>query len=150
MSKINIFYLYTTHLIVMIKIRSPFSDSVLQPLLPSVFSGEDSSQLIQKITDKKKDISVYCDSIVATHSFVNKCRAPFDDVMRLKAKTVICSKLFLFSCTIFSTLTAHAGLDIIMIISFAENGSARTEMLGFTLVSMPSCPHLRISFFGFG
>ncbi|XP_077864650.1 E3 UFM1-protein ligase 1-like isoform X2 [Saccoglossus kowalevskii] len=58
----------------------------ISPLLPSPFTDTDANQLLNKIMKDKPNARVFCDSIVASQSFLTKCKSPFENLMKKKAE----------------------------------------------------------------
>jgi len=61
---------------------------LLQPLLPSVLSPTDISQLLQKCLRSKSDALLCCDTIVVSQQLVDVCSKHFDKIMSSKAEKV--------------------------------------------------------------
>ncbi|XP_055492352.1 E3 UFM1-protein ligase 1 [Leucoraja erinacea] len=61
----------------------------IQPLLPSSFSVEDASILLQQLMrtmNKQSDSWIFGDTIVVSEQFINSCAALFDQMMQHKAE----------------------------------------------------------------
>ena len=59
-----------------------------QPHVPSIFSIDDTTQIVNNLLKSKSDVSLYCDTIVVSATFVNNCSRPFDKLMNAKAEKV--------------------------------------------------------------
>ncbi|XP_077976993.1 E3 UFM1-protein ligase 1-like isoform X2 [Glandiceps talaboti] len=59
----------------------------ITPILPSPFTETDANQFLQHIMKGKTGACVYCDSIVSSEKFINNCKTPFEDLMRVKAES---------------------------------------------------------------
>ncbi|KAF6023211.1 UFL1 [Bugula neritina] len=55
-------------------------------VLPSVVSPLDGAQLVQMVVKSHKQAIVLCDTIITTQGFINKCAAPFEEIMDEKAR----------------------------------------------------------------
>ncbi|XP_074653145.1 E3 UFM1-protein ligase 1-like isoform X2 [Tubulanus polymorphus] len=58
----------------------------ISQFLPSSFNTKDSSQLLQMLTKSKKDISIYCDTIVVKHSLISDQRSMLESLMPGRAE----------------------------------------------------------------
>ena len=59
-----------------------------QAILPSVVTPMDGAQLVQMSVKSHKTAVLLADTIVTTQEFINKCAAPFEQLMNQKAKKV--------------------------------------------------------------
>ena len=59
-----------------------------QAILPSVVTPIDGAQLVQMSVKSHKTAVLLADTIVTTQEFINKCAAPFEQLMNQKAKKV--------------------------------------------------------------
>ncbi|KAK3097920.1 hypothetical protein FSP39_014469 [Pinctada imbricata] len=72
----------------------------IMPLLPSVFSMEDGSQLLTECLRKHQSAVQCCHTIVTSHRFLEKCRQPFKDKVAKKAEEDARSNPSLFTADI--------------------------------------------------
>ena len=63
---------------------------ILQPLLPSILTTADASQILQQFMKGKGRLGakIFCESIVCSEKFVESCRTMFDSLMKSKAEKV--------------------------------------------------------------
>ena len=61
-----------------------------QPLLPSPFTPDDASQLLQGCLKAagRSSAQVFSDSIIVSEKFINNCKEPFRQLMEDKARKV--------------------------------------------------------------
>ena len=62
--------------------------------MPSICTPNDANQLVSQCIKSKKDVQVFCNSIVTSESFIQSCSESFDRILATKAEQVGSSIVF--------------------------------------------------------